>query len=76
MAIKIQRFSAANAQLVNNKMETEKIKVNLKADKIRLFGEKNSLVAKRKELRAKIVALNAVGLSNISVRSYQNPLLN
>jgi len=30
-------------------METEKIKVNLKADKIQLFGKKNSFVAKKEE---------------------------
>ncbi len=56
-------------------MEAEKAKVNLKADKTYLLGEKNSLVAKRKELRAEIIALNAAGSSNIPIRGYQDPLL-
>ncbi len=43
LAVEIQRFSTTNAQLMIDKMETEKAKVNLKADKIRLFGKKNSL---------------------------------
>ncbi len=47
---KICRLIAANTQLMVNKMKTEKAKVNLKADKIKLFGKKNSLVVKRKEL--------------------------
>src|SRR6266699_1069844 len=76
LAIEIQRLSAANAQLINDKMETEKIKVNLEADRTRLFGEKNSLIAKREELRTEIATLNAVGLFNAPVRSHQDPLLN
>ncbi len=76
LAAEIQRFSAANVQLINDKMETEKIKVNLEADRARLLGEKNSLVAKREELRIEIATLNAVGLSNALVRGYQDPLLN
>jgi len=33
LAAEIQRLSAANAQLVNDKIETEKIKVNLEVDR-------------------------------------------
>jgi len=76
LAAEIQRLSVANAQLVTDKIETEKIKVNLKANKVRLFGEKNSLITKKKELRIKIVVLNIIGLSNIPIRSHQDPLLN
>ncbi len=71
----IRRLTATNAQLVTNKMEIEKVRVNLEADKMRLLGEKNSLVAKREELRAEIAALNAAGPSNVLVRGYQDPLL-
>ncbi len=53
-------------------METEKAKVNLEADKVRLFGEKNSLVAKKKEFRVEIVVLN---VANVLVRSHQDPPL-
>ncbi len=76
LAAEIQRLSAANVQLVNDKMETEKIKVNLEVDRVRLFGEKNSLVVKREELRIEIAALNAAGSSNALVCSHQDPLLN
>ncbi len=51
-------------------METEKVKINLEADKTRLFDEKDSLVVKRKELRIEIVILNATGLSNVLIRGY------
>ncbi len=53
-------------------METEKAKVNLEADKARLLGEKNSLVAKREELQAEIVALN---ITNVPIRGHQDLLL-
>ena len=76
LAAEIQRLSTANVQLINDKIETEKIKVNLEADRVRLLGEKNSLVAKREELRVEIAALNAVGLSNAPIRGHQDPLLN
>ncbi len=66
----IRRLITINVQLVTDKMETEKVKVNLEADKARLFDEKNSLVVKREELRAEIVILNAAGSSNIPVRGY------
>jgi len=49
-------------------METERTKVNLEADKVRLLGEKNSLVVKKEELRAEIVVINAVGSFNVLVR--------
>ncbi len=67
---KIRKLIAANAQLITDKIETEKVKVNLEADKARLFGEKNSLVAKRKEFQAEIVALNVAGYSNVPVRGH------
>ncbi len=47
---KIRRLTTTNVQLMIDKIKTEKVKVNLKANKVRLFGEKNSLVAKKKEL--------------------------
>ena len=68
----IRRLITANVQLMINKIEIEKAKVNLEANKIQLFGEKNSLIVKRKELQAEIAILN---ISNISTRRYQNPLL-
>ncbi len=71
----IRRLTAVNIQLVVDKMETEKVKVNLEADKVRLLGEKNSLVAKREELRVEITILNAAGSSNVLVCGYQDPLL-
>ena len=66
----ICRLIVVNVQLVADKMEIEKAKVNLEADRIRLFDKKNSLVVKREELRVEIVVLNAAGLSNVSIRSY------
>ncbi len=44
----------ANAQLITDKIETEKAKINLEANKVRLFDKKNSLVTKEKnfELRS------------------------
>ncbi len=57
-------------------METEKIKINLEADKARLLSEKNSLVVKRKKFRTEIVTLNTARPSNApGVRSYQDPFL-
>ncbi len=70
LAVKIQRFSTVNAQLITDKIKTEKIKVNLEADRARLFGEKNFLVAKRKKLRAEIATLNTAGLFNILIYGY------
>ncbi len=67
---KIHKLTAANIQLMIDKMETEKAKVNLEANKIRLFNKKNSLVAKRKEFRAEIVALYTAGPFNVLVRGY------
>ena len=76
LVIEIQRLSVVNTQLVADKMETEKIKVNLEVDKVRLFSEKNSLIAKKEELRTEIVVLNIAGPFNVPIRSYQNLLLN
>jgi len=50
-------------------METEKAKVNLEADGTQLFKEKNSLVVKRKELRAEIAAMNTIKPFNVLTRS-------
>jgi len=69
---KIRKLTAANAQLMTDKMETEKTKVNLEADRARLFDEKNSLVAKKEELQAEIATLNA---TNVPIRGHQDPLL-
>jgi len=71
----ICRLITANTQLITDKMETEKVRINLEADKVRLFGEKNSLVVKREELRVEIAMLNVAGLPNISIYGHQNPLL-
>src|SRR6266699_1267723 len=64
---KIRKLTTANVQLVIDKMETEKVKINLETNRIQLFGEKNSLVVKRKEFRTEIVILNVV---NVSVRRH------
>ena len=63
----ICRLTTANVQLVADKTETKKAKVNLEADRVRLFDEKKSLVVKREELRAEIAVLNAAGLSNVPI---------
>ncbi len=72
---KIRRLTTANVQLITNKMETEKAKVNLEANRARLFNEKNSLITKKKELRTEIIILNATRLSNVLIRGHQNPFL-
>ncbi len=71
----IRKLTAANVQLVTDKMEIEKARVNLEADRIQLFGKKNSLVAKREELRIEIAMLNATGPSNVLIRRHQDPFL-
>jgi len=63
----IRRLTTANVQLMTDKMETEKARVNLKTDKIQLFDKKNSLVVKREKLRTKIIALNIIGFSNVPI---------
>ncbi len=50
LAVEIQRFIIANIQLMTDKIETERTKVNLETDRARLLREKNSLIAKREEL--------------------------
>ncbi len=52
---------------MTDKMKTERTKVNLKTDKIRLFGEKNSLVVKRKKLRVEIVTMNVARFFNVLI---------
>jgi len=71
----IRRLTAANVQLVIDKIKIEKVKVNLETDRIQLFDKKNSLIAKREKLRAEIAALNVAGPSNILVCGHQDPLL-
>ncbi len=71
----IRRLITTNIQLMVNKTETEKARVNLKADRIRLFDEKNFLVVKREELRTEIVVLNIAGPPNVPIRRYQDLLL-
>ncbi len=44
----IRKLTTTNIQLMTDKIKTEKVRVNLEADKIQLFDEKNSLVAKKK----------------------------
>ncbi len=69
---KIRRLITTNIQLMTDKIETEKARINLEVDKARLLGEKNSLVVKREELRAEIATLNVAGPLNVLIRSYQN----
>ncbi len=71
----IRRLIIINVQLMTDKMEIEKVRVNLEVDKVRLFDEKNFLVVKRKELRAEIVVLNVVRSFNAPTYGYQNSLL-
>ncbi len=66
----IRRLTAVNVQLIANKIKTEKIKVNLETNRIRLFDKKNSLIVKREELQTKIATLNTAGLSNVLVRRH------
>ncbi len=71
----IRRLIVANVQLMADKMKTEKARVNLEVDRTRLFDEKNSLVAKREELRVEIVMLNATGFFNVLIYGHQDLLL-
>jgi len=71
----IRRLITINVQLIIDKMKTEKTRVNLEADRIRLLGKKNSLVVKRKKLRTEIVALNAAEPFNIPICRYQDLFL-
>ena len=71
----IRRLIAANAQLVADKIETEKVKVNLETDRMQLLSKKNSLVVKKEELRIEIIVLNTAGFSNILIRGHQDPFL-
>ncbi len=68
-------MTTTNIQLTIDKIKTEKARVNLEANKARLFGKKNSLIAKREELRTKIVALNITGPLNVLIYGYQNLFL-
>ncbi len=66
----ICRLITTNVQLIVDKIKIEKAKVNLETDRIQLFDKKNSLVAKRKELRIEIATLNAAGFFNIPIRKH------
>ncbi len=63
----IYKLIAANVQLMIDKIEIEKVRVNLEADRTQLFGKKNSLVVKREEFRVEIVVLNVIELFNVSI---------
>ncbi len=71
----IHKLIIANVQLITDKMETEKARVNLETNRTRLFDEKNSLVVKRKEFRVEIAILYTVGFSNVPIRRYQDLFL-
>ncbi len=68
LAIEIQRFIIANIQLVTDKIKTERTKVNLEIDRMRLLEKKNSLIVKREKLRIEIVVINVVGFSSVLIR--------
>ncbi len=72
---KIRKLTVTNTQLMIDKIKIEKVKINLEADKVQLFGEKNSLIVKRKEFRTEIVALYVAGFSNVLIYRHQDPLL-
>ncbi len=67
---KIRKLIIANTQLMIDKIEIKKAKVNLETNRARLFDEKNSLVVKKKKLRAEIVILNVTEPSNIPIRGH------
>jgi len=67
---KIRKLTTTNVQLMIDKMEIEKARINLEVDRMRLFGEKNSLMAKKEKLRTEIIALNTAGPFNVPVRSH------
>ena len=71
----IYKLIATNVQLMINKIKTEKARVNLEADRTRLFDEKNSLVVKREKLRTEIAVLNTAGPLNVPVYKHQDPFL-
>ncbi len=66
----IRRLIITNVQLMADKTETKKAKINLEVDKTRLFGKKNSLVVKRKELRTEIAILNIIKFFNVLICRY------
>jgi len=67
---KIRRLTTTNIQLMTDKIEIEKARVNVETNKIRLFNEKNSLIVKREELRTEIATLNIAGLPNVLTRNH------
>ncbi len=40
---------------MTNKIEIEKVRVNLKTNKVQLFNEKNSLVGKKKSFESRLL---------------------
>ncbi len=72
---KIRKLTTTNVQLITDKIKTEKVKINLKANKTRLLDKKNSLVIKKKKLRTEIAILNTAGFSNILIYRHQDPFL-
>ncbi len=72
---KIRKLITTNVQLMIDKIEIKKIRINLKTDKIRLLDKKNSLIVKKEKLRTEIVILNVARSSNVPIRNHQNPLL-
>ncbi len=60
---------------MTDKIEIEKIKINLEVDKMRLFKKKNSLIVKKEKLRLEIVTINIVGSSNVSTRNQLDSFL-
>ncbi len=60
---------------MTDKIKTERVKVNLKANRIQLL-KKNFLIIKRKKLRTKIVTMNVVGSFNVPIRGHQDLFLN
>ncbi len=55
---------------MTDKMEIEKVRVNLEANKVQLLDKKNSLIVKKKELRTEIAILYTARLSNVLVYGY------
>ncbi len=61
----IRKFTAANVQLVNDKLNIEAAKTKLETDKIRLINKKNILIAKREELRAELTEAIVALITNV-----------
>ena len=53
----IRRLTQANAQLAQNKQNSDAARIAIEVDKNRLISEKNALVVKHEELQGEIAAL-------------------